>query len=1190
MNWQAIFYISLYIASLVVSLTVGIFAWNRRTVRGARAFAIYALAEASMILGFVLELLAPSLEAKIFWDDFQFIGTLVVPIALLSFSFQFTQRKSPPQFVWWAMGGMASLFLILVYTDPLHGLIRPESLLISREPFTLLMYDYTLTFWTMTVVVYSVVIYCIGIFVVEFLKAEHLYRAQIGIVLVGIIFPLLGATFSISGIETPLPRDVMPFGFALGNLVIAWGVFRYRLFELVPVARRLVLKNMVDAVMVLDAEARVADLNPAAERIIGRDRSKILGQPTDIVFDRWPDLLARFRGVQETQAEVSYILAGEERYASLTISPLYDEQGQLAGRVLVARDITERKRAEEALRQSAARYRLLAENTSDHIVRLDHQGNVLFATDASFRFHGYAPHELMGTSGFDRIHLDDRAEVSKAFEHAIEVGEDTRYEYRLRRKDGGYMWVETTGRLVHNPELDNPEVVLVIRDITARRAAEQALQRSHDELERRVEERTAELRESEAALRRAQAVSHTGSWSLDIPADRLVWSDEAYRIFGIPLGTPMTYPLFLEHVHPEDRERVDGAWNSALQREINYDIEHRILVNGEQKWVREQAEIEFDEDGQSSYAVGTVQDITARKERMEQLRQYTERLQTLYQISDGIVAAHSSQSIAQVAMGYIRQLIPCMGVVVAVIERPDDEIVFLAADLESQIEEEFDLATNRRMLYSDVSKRLQRGDIYIAEFEQPRSTLKRALYAAGARAACHIPLLVQQELIGSMVIIVRKQETLTEGRLDIVRRVADQLAIAIHQAQLREQAQQYAEELEQMNRALALLNEASRAFSSTLDQDQVFSVVLEEARRLLDIDAIVVWLPDPQTEELVCRQAAGAKSDLLRGWRIPSGESIAGWVAQHAESQIVPDVEKDERYFSKGAERTGMTVRSVLAIPLRFKDDVVGVLQAVGTEVNCFNADDLALMESLAASAVIAIDNARLFEEVRDAREQLQALSRNLVDIQEAERAAVARELHDEAGQSLSYLLLSLGMLEREAENVDAVKARARVLEGMLEALLENLHRLAVRLRPVALDHLGLTPALEQYVETFVNQYDIDIQFAAIGLGEERLPSEIETALYRVVQEALTNVVRHAEASHVDVILERRDAQIVLIVEDDGIGFDAEHAAEQGRLGLVGMRERAQMLGGTWTIESRAGAGTTIVVEVPHDYSDSDRG
>jgi signal transduction histidine kinase len=149
-----------------------------------------------------------------------------------------------------------------------------------------------------------------------------------------------------------------------------------------------------------------------------------------------------------------------------------------------------------------------------------------------------------------------------------------------------------------------------------------------------------------------------------------------------------------------------------------------------------------------------------------------------------------------------------------------------------------------------------------------------------------------------------------------------------------------------------------------------------------------------------------------------------------------------------------------------------------------------------------------------------------------------------------------------------------------------------MELRPASLDFLGLIPALNQYVKATGERYGLNAQFKVIGLLEERLPSAIETALYRIVQEALTNVVRHARATRVDVLLERRDEQVILVVEDNGHGFAADLAqqAQAGHLGLVGMQERAEMLNGTLVIESTPDSGTTIVIEVPYAHTNSHRG
>ncbi len=235
----------------------------------------------------------------------------------------------------------------------------------------------------------------------------------------------------------------------------------------------------------------------------------------------------------------------------------------------------------------------------------------------------------------------------------------------------------------------------------------------------------------------------------------------------------------------------------------------------------------------------------------------------------------------------------------------------------------------------------------------------------------------------------------------------------------------------------------------------------------------------------------------------------------------------------------------------------------------------------VADSLAVAIQNLRLHEQVRISRSRLQSLSRRLVRIQEDERLAIARELHDEAGQALTALMVGLGMVERDEGCPEAIAGRLRSLKQMTDGIMEELHRLAVDLRPASLDKLGLLPALQQYVRTIAESGNLQVEFTASGFGDDRLPIEAETTLYRVVQEALTNVTRHARASRAQVSLSGQERSIVALVVDDGVGFDVEGAERSGRLGLVGMRERAEMIGGAFSIKSAPGIGTTVMLEVP---------
>ena len=232
--------------------------------------------------------------------------------------------------------------------------------------------------------------------------------------------------------------------------------------------------------------------------------------------------------------------------------------------------------------------------------------------------------------------------------------------------------------------------------------------------------------------------------------------------------------------------------------------------------------------------------------------------------------------------------------------------------------------------------------------------------------------------------------------------------------------------LRQRNRELDLLNRAGQALTSTLDLDQVLATVLEEVRRLLSAIACSIWLTDPETSELVCQQAIGPQSEIVRGWRLAPGEGVSGWVIRSGESLIVPDIRADERYFGGVAQEIGLTLHSLISVPLRVKNNVIGVLQVMDTEANRFNSStDLTLLEPLAASAAIAIDNARLVEALRQHTVELQARNEDL--------AAYAHTVAHDLKNPLAYVVSLAEVLREEHDTIPE------------EELLRYLHKMAQR-------------------------------------------------------------------------------------------------------------------------------------------------
>ena len=417
-----------------------------------------------------------------------------------------------------------------------------------------------------------------------------------------------------------------------------------------------------------------------------------------------------------------------------------------------------------------------------------------------------------------------------------------------------------------------------------------------------------------------------------------------------------------------------------------------------------------------------------------------------------------------------------------------------------------------------------------------------------------VPVLLRGVAYGNLYLTEKEGGgDFTEEDEELVRLLATQAAVAIENARLYESATRWSRQLES-------INEISSALVQETELGTLLELVTERLRELLDARAVAIGLPQPDGSVRI--EAA-------------SGEPMAGVVlGAHSKSVRVLERQRSERVDSvlddpdvdhDFARRFG--ARAAIWVPLLVRDRAIGLLFAVdkrGPDPR-FGDEDLRVAESFASRAAGAVD---LSERV--ARDSV----RRVVAAQEQERARLALELHDETGQALTSILLGLKGIEN-----DPTPERVGRLRELVVETLRNVRRLAVDLRPSALDDFGLEPALRRLAEGFTEQATLDVDLVA-ELGNQRLPPEVETALYRIVQESLTNIAKHAGATRVGISLIRRARNVALIVEDDGRGFEPSNAHGDS-LGLVGMRERVGLLRGRFAIESQPGKGATITVQVP---------
>lgn len=401
----------------------------------------------------------------------------------------------------------------------------------------------------------------------------------------------------------------------------------------------------------------------------------------------------------------------------------------------------------------------------------------------------------------------------------------------------------------------------------------------------------------------------------------------------------------------------------------------------------------------------------------------------------------------------------------------------------------------------------------------------------------------------------------TDDDEEIVVLLAAQAAVAIENARLYESATRWSRQLES-------LHEVVRSLVEDMELDHLLELVCARVRELIGARLALIALTTESEADLKVAAVDGDSSvrEALLGNHLSREHSKSGRVLERRQSARVDSLLEDPEVDQEEARRMG--ARTGLYVPLVARGRAIGIVAVhdkLGSDAR-FSEGDLRLAEIFAARAAVAV---ALSERV--ARDTV----RRVVEAQESERRRLALELHDETGQALTSILLGLKAIRASNSDEDAEHAEAVVRELVVQAL-QDVRALAVELRPAALDDFGLAPALERLAQTFSERSGIETEVEANM--DERLPPEIETTLYRLVQEALTNVVKHAGAKHVSIVVSSRDRTVAATVEDDGRGFDTEHTREDA-LGLVGMRERLALVGGTLVVESSA-SGTTIAARV----------
>jgi PAS domain S-box-containing protein len=497
MDRDELYYLAPYLVSLLVSAGIFVYAWQHRYIRGARPFTWLAGGQILTILGFIVELVSANLETKVFWDTFQWLtAAFLVTLPFLAFAVQFSEHKlDAPSFTWGIVGTFLVVFAAFVLTDKIHHLFYSNPRLTADTPFRDLTYDFTWPIYIyLLLYAYGANLYGIILLIQRAFQTNKGIHPQYLIVAFGFLLPLVFSLFTLSNIQITFQRDLTPVAFAIGSLIAAWGLFRYGLFDILPIARESLFESTTDAVIVLDPRNRITDINKAALTLLGKQKEETLGHAPKIAFTNWPTLIEVINNPFVQRKEVSMTREGKVLFFDVNISPILDNKRELVGRLLMGRDITRFKSLEndhrslskemeqriekqiKALQDTSERYRTIVENHPDFIVRWKPDGTRTFVNEAYCRYWDITPEQALAKNFLFHTAEENRPGIEEIISRLVlgEAEVDTE-AYQLTKSDGRIVWHEWTDQAIRDEWGKLIEIQSVGRDITERKHTEEKL-------------------------------------------------------------------------------------------------------------------------------------------------------------------------------------------------------------------------------------------------------------------------------------------------------------------------------------------------------------------------------------------------------------------------------------------------------------------------------------------------------------------------------------------------------------------------------------------------------------------------------------------------------------------------------------------------------------------------------------------
>jgi PAS domain S-box-containing protein len=902
--------------------------------------------------------------------------------------------------------------------------------------------------------------------------------------------------------------------------------------------KKSILNAISDVVVFQDRSLSIRWANEAAARSVDRTPQELVGCHC---YEVWHGRSEPCEGCPilrtlETGSSASSTMRTPDgRWWEIVGETVRDYAGKTVGAIEIARDITERKRAEEVVRETTQLLETILDHTHMLVAYMDPQFNFVRVNRVYAEADKREPSFFPGKNHFD---LYPNAENEAIFRRVVETGKPhfvgaKPFEYAEHPGRGVSYW-DWSLVPIKNPEGTVTGLVLTLVNVTERVRAEEALRES-------------ELRYRTTIDAMGDAIHLVG------PDLRFTLVNPAHRQWAKELGsgTPDYIGHTIFEVFPSLPDRLRDKLRDEYDRVFRTGetlITEESTMFGDRELVTETRKIPIFEKGRVTQVVTVMRDITERKRAEEALRESEAQKQALLDASPDM----------------IMQIDTNMKILWA-----NRTALDMNLDAVGQTCHKAFPGMNEPCEGCPCKKAINTGQIEMGVQYQPA--------VVGVQGESY------WEDIG---VPLKDSDGKVVGVIEIARNVTERV--------LAEEAlRRSLERTSRGQRLLLALSQAAQAVQRARTPDEVYQTVGGEVARL-DYQVAIFTLTDDRAHLTVRHLTVGPA--VLRAAR-----RLTGLPAQDYRFPLVPGG-FFERIIAAGetifVERTTESIAEALPGPVRPLADrlvtMLGLERAicapltVGGErhglLSVVGADlaeaDVPAITAFATQAATAIENAWLFEEVRAGREQLRDLTSYLQTAREEERAYIAREIHDEFGQSLTALKMDLAWLTKRLADRPRLAEKASTMSDLIDSTIQTVRRVATQLRPGLLDDLGLAAAIEWQAQELAERTGINCE---LYLGDEDivLDRDLATAVFRIFQEMLTNVARHAEATEVQVELEEGPDKLVLIVRDNGKGITPGQISDPHSLGLIGMRERARSWGGDVIFQSVPGQGTVITVRVP---------